>query len=114
MKKLTLLAAGFAGYVLGSRAGRERYEQIKSGADRLWSSPGVQKQVDRAEDFIKDKTPEVVTLAADGVKKLAQAAGAASGKVSSRKAGGGKNSTTAKRASTPRDTPRASSDTSTS
>ena len=32
MKKLMLLVAGGVGYVLGTRAGRERYEQIKKTA----------------------------------------------------------------------------------
>ena len=32
MSKLTLLTAAAAGYVLGARAGRERYEQIAAGA----------------------------------------------------------------------------------
>jgi hypothetical protein len=37
------LAAGFAaGYVLGSKAGRERYEQIVGASQRLWSNPTVQ------------------------------------------------------------------------
>ena len=32
MRKLTVLLSGAVGYVLGSRAGRERYEQIKAKA----------------------------------------------------------------------------------
>jgi hypothetical protein len=37
------LAAGFAaGYVLGSKAGRERYEQIVGATQRMWSNPTVQ------------------------------------------------------------------------
>lgn len=36
--------AGFAtGYVLGSRAGRERYEQIRRGAKAVAASPAVQR-----------------------------------------------------------------------
>jgi hypothetical protein len=35
VKKLTLLAGVAIGYVLGSRAGRERYEQIKAGASKV-------------------------------------------------------------------------------
>ncbi len=36
--------AGFAtGYVLGSRAGRERYEQIRRGAKSVAASPAVQR-----------------------------------------------------------------------
>jgi hypothetical protein len=37
------LALGFAaGYVLGSRAGRERYEQLVAAGRELWSNPTVQ------------------------------------------------------------------------
>lgn len=35
MKKLILLATAAAGYVLGARAGRERYEQIMRQADKV-------------------------------------------------------------------------------
>ena len=35
MKKLMLLVAGGVGYVLGARAGRERYDQIKRTATRV-------------------------------------------------------------------------------
>ena len=33
-----------AGYVLGAKAGRQRYEQIASAADKVWHSPSVTKQ----------------------------------------------------------------------
>ena|SRR5437867_7706252 len=37
------LALGFAaGYVLGSKAGRERYEQLVAAGRELWSNPAVQ------------------------------------------------------------------------
>ena len=39
MKKLTVLVAGAAGYVLGARAGRQRYEQIASGARKRDGQP---------------------------------------------------------------------------
>ena len=42
MKKLMLLAAGAVGYVLGARAGRERYEQIKGMATKVKDDPRVQ------------------------------------------------------------------------
>ena len=42
MKKLPVLAAGAAGYVLGARAGRQRYEQIASGARSVMGNPKVQ------------------------------------------------------------------------
>jgi hypothetical protein len=40
--KLSLLIGGAAGYVLGTRAGRERYEQIVSYARRVGGSQTVQ------------------------------------------------------------------------
>lgn len=46
------LVVGLAvGYVLGTRAGRERYEQIKAQAAKLWNAAPVQKQVDKAKQF---------------------------------------------------------------
>ncbi|MDQ1129567.1 hypothetical protein [Microbacterium sp. SORGH_AS_0888] len=42
-----------AGYVLGTRAGRERYEQIKAQALKVWNLDPVQKQVAKVEDFGK-------------------------------------------------------------
>lgn len=41
-KKLTLAAAAGAGYVLGARAGKERYRQIESKFRDLAGKPAVQ------------------------------------------------------------------------
>jgi hypothetical protein len=72
MRGKLLLVVGLAvGYVLGARAGRERYEDIKRAVDKFWNSPKVQRQVHNAEDFAKDKAPEVVGFLADGAKKVA-------------------------------------------
>ena len=71
MKGKILLVVGIGvGYVLGARAGRERYEDIKRVAGNFWSNPRVQRQLDDAEGFVKDKTPEVVGLLATGAKKV--------------------------------------------
>lgn len=44
MKGKVAFVAGLAtGYVLGSRAGRARYEQIKKGAIKLWETAPVVK-----------------------------------------------------------------------
>ena len=48
--KIALLVGGAAGYVLGARAGRERYEQIVSQARGLWQSPRVQEAASRAPE----------------------------------------------------------------
>jgi len=45
MTQLLFLAGLGTGFVLGSRAGRERYEQIRSTAQNVWQSPAVQQAV---------------------------------------------------------------------
>ena len=47
MKKLTLLVAVGVGYVLGARAGRERYEQIMGTVDKVKDDPRVQEKAHR-------------------------------------------------------------------
>lgn len=68
--KILLLAGIGIGYVLGARAGRESYDRIVRAADKFWSSPRVQKQVSSAEDFVKDKAPDVADFLADGAKRV--------------------------------------------
>lgn len=71
MKGKILLVVGLGiGYVLGARAGREKYEQIKATALKFWNDPRVQKGVNNAEDFVKDKAPDVAEFLADGAKKV--------------------------------------------
>jgi len=71
MKGKILFIAGLGiGYVLGTRAGRERYEQLKTQVARLWNDPRVQKQVDAVEGYVKDKAPDVAEFVADGAKKV--------------------------------------------
>ncbi|MEV4281567.1 hypothetical protein [Actinoplanes xinjiangensis] len=41
--KLMFLTGLAAGFVLGSRAGREKYEEIRSNAQKLWEHPTVQE-----------------------------------------------------------------------
>jgi hypothetical protein len=76
--KLLLVIGLAAGYVLGARAGRERYEDIKRAAGKLWNDPRVQHQVHQAGDFAKDKAPDVVEFLADGAKKVAAQVGGSS------------------------------------
>jgi hypothetical protein len=71
MKGKVLLITGLAvGYVLGTRAGRERYDQMKANANKVWNDPRVQKPVQQAEDFVKEKAPEVAEFVSGGVKKV--------------------------------------------
>ncbi len=52
--KVMLLGAFGAGYVLGARAGRQRYEQIASQAQRFWNDPRVRAKAGQAQDLAKD------------------------------------------------------------
>jgi len=62
MKGKILLVVGLGiGYVLGTRAGRERYEEIKAAASKLWNDPRVQDSVDQASDFVSDGAKKVVS-----------------------------------------------------
>ena len=68
--KILFIAGIGVGYVLGTRAGRELYEQLKRFAHRAWNDPRVQHRVDQAEDFVKEKAPEVAEFVSDGAKRL--------------------------------------------
>jgi hypothetical protein len=57
--KLVFTAGMAAGYVLGTRAGRESYEQIKTKAQQLWNNPKVQDTVSSTTDTLKSTTPKV-------------------------------------------------------
>lgn len=63
MKKMMLLGAGAVGYVLGARAGRERYDQIAEQAQKLRTNPKVQEKVDEAKHVAKDAAETAVDKA---------------------------------------------------
>jgi hypothetical protein len=52
MKVLTFAAGLAAGYLLGTRAGRERVEQIVQGARKVGSYPTVVQVQEKAKDLI--------------------------------------------------------------
>jgi hypothetical protein len=74
MKKLPLLAAAAAGYILGTRAGRERYEQIKSGARKVSQNPKVQEVAHKAQDAATQQAAAAAELAKDKVGSVASTA----------------------------------------
>lgn len=65
MKKLLLIGAAAAGYVLGTKAGRERYEQIKRQSSKVWNSGPVQQGVHEAEGVAKHAASAAGTKVAD-------------------------------------------------
>lgn len=52
MRLLTLAAGVAVGYVLGTRAGREKYEQIVEGARNLAEQPPVVQAKEKVRDLI--------------------------------------------------------------
>lgn len=78
--KLSFLAGAAVGYVLGARAGQQRYEQIKSRSQQLWHSDPVQAKVSDATDAVKAAAPVVTGKVTEAAK---HAGGAAKAKLSS-------------------------------
>lgn len=71
MKGKILFVVGLGvGYVLGTRAGRERYEQIKRAAEGVWNQPLVQQGVSTVSDFAKDKVGDLSDTVLDAAKSF--------------------------------------------
>ena len=70
MRKLTLLVAFALGYVLGAKAGQQRYEQIKNAAFRVKEDPRVQSAASTVAETAKEQGPVVA-------QKVTHAAGVA-------------------------------------
>jgi len=70
MKRLMSLAAFGLGYVLGARAGRERYDQLMRGMRRVRDDPRVQEQTHNVAEAARQQAPVVMEKVSD----LAEAA----------------------------------------
>lgn len=71
MKGKFLFVVGLGiGYVLGTRAGRERYEQIRKAAEDVWNQPKVQEGVQTVKDFAMSRAGDLGETVLDGAKKL--------------------------------------------
>ena len=70
MGKLSFLAGAAVGYVLGARAGVQRYEQIKELSNKVWSSDPVQHQVEKGKEAART---QVAPAVADAVSSAAKA-----------------------------------------
>ena len=72
--KVGLVIGLAAGYVLGARAGRERYEQIKAQVDKVWNLEPVQEQVGKVKDFAKSTAMALPSTLWDSAVKVTKAA----------------------------------------
>lgn len=58
MAKLGMLIGFGAGYVLGARAGRERYDTLVEKVQDVWTDPRVQRKASQAQDIVQDKAAQ--------------------------------------------------------
>ena len=63
-----------AGYVLGAKAGRERYEQIRRLYENITASPAFQQATGVARGAVESGLGQAKDLASEGVSKVRQRA----------------------------------------
>jgi hypothetical protein len=68
--KIGLVVGLGAGYVLGTRAGRERYEQIKTQWLKVWNLDPVQERVGQVKTFAKSQISAVPVALWHGAVKV--------------------------------------------
>lgn len=56
--KTGLLVGLGVGYVLGTKAGRERYEELKASWDQFTGNPSVQRLVSKSRDIVETGTEQ--------------------------------------------------------
>ena len=67
--KVGMLVGAAVGYVLGAKAGRERYEQISASARQLLDKPQVKRVVDSVPGDLGARMEQVANKAADKVQQ---------------------------------------------
>ena len=70
VKLLPLLIGLGAGYVLGTRAGREKYDELKKRVDSVWENPRVVKARHDVEAYARQQAP-VIRERAEAAAKAA-------------------------------------------
>jgi hypothetical protein len=86
MKTLTFAVGLAAGYVLGARAGRERYEQIRDKVQTFADQPAVVRAQTRAKELLAQASPDPVDTPSATVIEYPgdQVGGSTGGSVASR------------------------------
>lgn len=73
MPRMSFVVGLAAGYVLGARAGKQRYAQIKKVSGKVWQSKPVQTQVAAAKESARTKAaPVVADFVADAAKATSE------------------------------------------
>jgi hypothetical protein len=68
--RLGVLIGFGAGYVLGAKAGRERYEQLQRLYENVVTSPGFQQATGKAKEAVGTGLEQAKDLASEGVNKV--------------------------------------------
>jgi hypothetical protein len=61
------------GYVLGTKAGRQRYEQLRGMWGQVAESPTVQKAAERTKEMAGEQARKSLSLVQSGVEKAGSA-----------------------------------------
>lgn len=75
--KLSLLIGLGAGYVLGTKAGRERYDQMAGKAKQVWRDPRVQDKAGKVQHVAQAKAGQAGHAVQEKVSEKASQAGQA-------------------------------------
>jgi uncharacterized protein YgiB involved in biofilm formation len=73
MGKASFLIGVGAGYVLGAKAGTQRYDQLRRLYDNVAASPTFRKATGRAKTAATTGLEQARDLASDGVTKVSEA-----------------------------------------
>ena len=64
------LIVGFGvGYVLGAKAGKERYEELREAWDRFMGNPTVRSVVERGREVVESGAQKSLHVVEEGVRK---------------------------------------------
>ncbi|MBC9224992.1 hypothetical protein GL325_01520 [Aeromicrobium sp. 636] len=77
--KLKFLVGLGAGYVLGARSGRERYDQIVEKAQSLWKNPKVQDATHKVQDVAQEHVPGASKSSTDSSSSSTGSTGTSTG-----------------------------------
>ena len=79
IKKLTLITGFAAGYLLGAKAGTERYDQIMAKLDELMGKPQVKKATDAVVQTASDLGEKTKSAVNDKVEAVTSSHAPATG-----------------------------------
>jgi hypothetical protein len=73
--KVAFALGAALGYVVGTRAGRPKYDRLKKQATDLWEDPRVQRTVSDAEKLAQETLAQAGTALGEAGKKVTERVG---------------------------------------